>query len=196
MPIFMAACSPSIHATIVVSVAIVKGHRPLQRAAGEGMSDIGLDLSGVTGLLTLAVIDFGLLTATFVLLLRAVRVEPKPGAKAVPWRARSECRQALGAAVSAVVSIAFTAGMGWMVKAVLSKPALAQFDYLAWTWVFAVIAVWWMTVRKAAWAPQSKERAAVQPRPRRAPEPEKRPVKKVKQQKDGRHQIRGSRPPP
>jgi hypothetical protein len=116
------------------------------------MSDIGLDVSGIIGLLTLAVIDFGLLIATFVLLLRAVRIRQsrRPKGRPVHWSAQREFQQALGAGVSAVVSIAFTIGMGWLVNGVLSKPDCARFDYIAWVWLFVVVVVWWMTVRKAA----------------------------------------------
>jgi hypothetical protein len=144
------------------------------------MSDIGVDVSGVVGLLTLAVIDFGLLIATFVLLLRAVFVEQKPDAQPASWRARREFRQAVGASVSAVVSIAFTAGMGWMVSEVLSKPACARFDYMALIWLFAVIAVWWMTVRMASSTKQSHGRIAVQQRSRPVPERGKGEMRKEK----------------
>ena len=116
------------------------------------MGDIGLDLSGVIGLLTLAIIDFALLIATFVLLLRAVRTrQNQPSrARAVHWSRQREFRPPLGAGVSAAVSIAFTAGMGWIVKDVLSKPGNARFDHFAWTWVFAVAVIWWTTVKRLA----------------------------------------------
>jgi hypothetical protein len=121
------------------------------------MSDISLDFSGVVGVLTLAIIDFGLLLAAAVLLILALDARFKPGGNAdkLHWSAERRFQRALGAAVSATVSAAVTIGIGWMVnEKIFSEETRLHLDALAWTWIFAAILLWRITMRLAVLANQ------------------------------------------